>query len=210
MSFLRAGRERDIALGRKSIREQRRQEILEALYRCLLRKPYNETSIKDIGAEAGINYAMLHYYFKSKEDILLCFIDRIAEHYNGLFKQDFQKLQGKTLSPREILRYVFHFMNTQITTDKRLQTIFVEIWGIALYKPEVRARVKKMYTAWIRELSGIMHTSNGKATDTDWLAMALVAFQEGVGLFSVSFDMQKKDTMALMEAFQDKIIELLE
>jgi len=40
--------------------------------------------------------------------------------------------------------------------------------------------------------------------------MAVVAFQEGVGLFSVSFDLKKKDTMALMEAFQEKILEMLE
>jgi len=62
-------------VGRKSIKEQRRREILDALYRCLLKKPYTETSIKEIGAEAGINYAMLHYYFRSKEDILLNFIE---------------------------------------------------------------------------------------------------------------------------------------
>ena len=196
-------------MGRKPIREQRRKEILEALYRCLLRKPYSETSIKDIGAEAGINYAMLHYYFTSKEDILLCFIDSIFERYFDLYKRDFEKLQKKALTHREILSEVFNFMNTQITTDKKLQTIFVEIWSIALYKPEVHARVKKMYSEWIRVLGGIMQSSNTGTAETDWLAMALVAFQEGIGLFTVSFDLKKKETMALMETFQDKIIEIL-
>ncbi|HPW68533.1 MAG: TetR/AcrR family transcriptional regulator [Desulfomonilia bacterium] len=197
-------------MGRKSIREQRRKEILEALYRCLLRKPYNETSIKDIGMEAGINHAMLHYYFKSKEDILLCFIDSISKHYNALFRRDLKKLEQKDLTYREVLNHVFHFMNTHITTDKKLQTIFVEIWGIAIYKPAVHARVKKMYSEWIRELAGFMNPSNSAAADTDKLSMAVVAFQEGVGLFSVSFDLKKKDTIALMEAFQEKIIEMLE
>jgi len=68
-------------MGRKPIREQRRRQILEALYRCLLRKPYRETTMKDIGAEAGINHAMLHYYFRSKEDILLCFIENVYDRY---------------------------------------------------------------------------------------------------------------------------------
>lgn len=196
-------------MGRKPIREQRRKEILEALYRCLLRKPYSETSIKDIGAEAGINYAMLHYYFKSKEDILLCFIDGIFEHYFGLSKQYLEKLGEKELTHRETLREVFNFMNTQITTDKKLQTIFVEIWGIALYKPAVHAHVKKMYSEWIKELSRIMQSLNSNPDETGWLAMSLVAFQEGIGLFSISFDLKKKETMALMETFQDKIIEIL-
>lgn len=197
-------------MGRKSIREQRRKEILEALYRCLLRKPYSETSIKDIGMEAGINHAMLHYYFMSKEDILLCFIDSISEHYGALFRHDLKKLKRQDRTHREILKHVFHFMNTHITADKNLQTIFVEIWGIAIYKPSVRVRVKKMYSDWIRELAGFMNSSNSAAADIDSLAMAAVAFQEGVGLFSVSFDLKKKDTLALMEAFQEKIIEILE
>jgi AcrR family transcriptional regulator len=209
-SFWPAGKETKRAVGRKSIREQRRKEILEALYRCLLRKPYSETSIKDIGMEAGINHAMLHYYFRSKEDILLCFIDSISERYSAMFRHDLKKIERKDLTRREILKHVFHFMNTHITTDKKLQTIFVEIWGIAIYKPAVHARVKKMYSEWIRELAGFMKPSNGAAADIDSLAMAVVAFQEGVGLFSVSFDLKKKDTMALMEAFQEKILEMLE
>ena len=196
-------------MGRKPIREQRRREILEALYRCLLRKPYSETSMKDIGAEAGINHAMLHYYFRSKEDILLCFIDGIYDQYRAMFDREVRKLLEKGLAGREILRRAFHFMNTQITTDKKLQTIFVEIWEIALYHPSVNALVKKIYTDWIRELGAIMQATGTDPAGADRLAMSLVAFQEGIGLFSVFFNLKKGETMALMENFQEMIIEML-
>lgn len=196
-------------MGRKPIREQRRREILEALYRCLLRAPYRETSMKDIGAEAGINHAMLHYYFESKEDILLCFIDSVYERYRSLFDRKLMRLQGRGLSRREILSEVFRFMNTRITTDKRLQTIFVEIWEIALYNPAVNARMKRIYTDWIRELGAIMQPAGSDGVGAERSAMALVAFQEGMGLFSVFFNLRKPDTMALMEEFQDRIIEML-
>ncbi len=197
-------------MGRKSIREQRRKEILDALYRCLLRKPYNETTIKDIGEEAGINHAMLHYYFRSKEDILLCFIDSIYEHYRVLSEREAARFRGKALTPRDTLRHVFRFMNTQITTDKKLQTIFVEIWEIALFNRAVNARVKKIYTDWISELGKAMPTLSRDPAMAHRLAMSLVAFQEGIGLFSVFFNMKKKDSLVLMETFQDRIIEMLD
>ncbi|HOY76127.1 MAG TPA: TetR/AcrR family transcriptional regulator [Deltaproteobacteria bacterium] len=196
-------------MGRKPIREQRRRQILEALYRCLLRKPYRETTMKDIGAEAGINHAMLHYYFRSKEDILLCFIENVCDRYRSLFAREVGGRPVKGASGRELLGKAFRFMNDRITTDKGLQTIFVEIWEIALYNPEVNARVKRIYTDWIRELGGIMQTAGAGPATSDRLAMSLVAFQEGIGLFSVFFDLNKGETMALMDYFQEKIVEML-
>ena len=196
-------------MGRKPIREQRRREILDALYRCLLRKPYCETSIKDIGSEAGINYAMLHYYFKNKEDILLCFIDRVYEHYQALFDREILKFREKGLTRQEILRKAFHFVNTRITTDKKLQIVFVEIWEIAMYNPAVNARMKKIYTEWIRGMVSIMQGESRDQKKTNWLAMSLVGFHEGIGLFSVFFDLRKKDTLAMLETFQEKLLEML-
>jgi AcrR family transcriptional regulator len=196
-------------MGRKPIREQRRREILDALYRCLLRKPYSETSIKDIGSEAGINYAMLHYYFKNKQDILLCFIDRVYEHYQALFDREVLKLQGKGLARQEILRKAFHFVNTRITTDKKLQIVFVEIWEIAMYNPAVNARMKKIYTEWIRRMVSIIQGQSHDEKKIEWLAMSLVAFHEGIGQFSVFFDLRKKDTLAMLETFQEKLLETL-
>ncbi|MRR37442.1 TetR/AcrR family transcriptional regulator [bacterium] len=196
-------------MGRRSIRDQRRKEILEALYRCLLKKPFSETSIKDIGAEAGINYAMLHYYFRSKEDILIHFIEAVYDQHRAAFTEHVRDLKDRGLGHRDFARGLFGFMNTHITTDKRLQTIFVEIWEIALYNPEVNARVRKMYREWIREMAGIMASEGLEQSYANRLAMATVAFQEGMGLFSVFFNMKKKDSLVILEDFQEKILEMI-
>ena len=67
---------------KKIVREERRSQILEALHRCLLKKPIHQTSIKDIAGQAGMNPGMLHYYFNSKEDILLHYIDYVMDVYS--------------------------------------------------------------------------------------------------------------------------------
>ena len=195
-------------MGRKPLREQRRKEIQEALYRCLLTKPYRETTIKDIGREAGLNPAMLHYYFQSKEDILLCFIDDVFDHYRNRFAQEIGSLREEGLPRGELLREVFHFINLQITMDRRLQTAFIRIWELALSNPHVRTRVNKIYAEWIQLLGEIIHTPDRDPAWSKRLAMSLAAFHEGVGLFSVFFDLKQKDALALLEACQERIMEL--
>ncbi len=194
-------------MGRKPIKEQRRREIREALYRCLLKKPYGETSIKEIGAEAGINYAMLHYYFKSKEDILLNFIDHLFEKYNGLFAEHTRLLAERNPSPEETVRSVFSFYNEHITTDKKLQKVFFEIWAVALYNRKVNAKLRKIYRALIGAVESAI-SKNGSSPQAANLALATVAFHEGIGIFSVFFNFNKKYTTMLLEEFQNKIIEM--
>ena len=48
-----------------------RDRILEAAYRTLVRRGYHETSMKDIAEEAGVAPGLAHYYFESKEHLLV-------------------------------------------------------------------------------------------------------------------------------------------
>jgi len=47
-----------------------RKRIIEAAARVLARDGYAETSVKDIAAEAGIAPGLVHYYFKTKEELV--------------------------------------------------------------------------------------------------------------------------------------------
>ncbi len=196
-------------MGRKLIKEQRRNEIQNALYRCLLKKSFSETSMKDIGKEASINPALLHYYFKSKEDLLLHFIDYINKHYLEAFDTYTRDLRKRGSNYREFLWEGFNFMNTQITTDKKFQSIFLGIWEIALFNPQVNARIKKIYDDWIREIVKIIRSGGHDPVRALRMAMAIVAFQEGMGLLMIFLNLKKNDIIPIMKDFQEKIIEML-
>lgn len=195
-------------MGRKPIKEQRREEILNALYRCLLKKSFSETSMKDIGEEAGINSALLHYYFKSKEDILLHFIDSINARYSEDFNIYAHGLRKRGLNHREFLQESFNFMNT-ITSDKKIQFIWLGIWEIALFNPQVNAQIKKMYRDWMREFEKLIRSGGHDPVYASRMAMVIMAFQEGMSMLLVCFNLKKKDFMPIIKDFQEKIIEML-
>lgn len=196
-------------MGRKPIKELRRREIMEALYRCLLDKPFSVTTIKDIGREAGLNPPMLHYYFESKEDVLLNLVDHIYGEHRARFDRHLRKARAEGLDPMELMRSVFGFLNEDLTLDKKLQKVFFEIWEVALHNREVNARVKMVYSEWAERLAELMRQAGGDREDIADLALAAVAFQEGVGIFSVFFGFKKDYTRSLLLGFQERILEML-
>src|SRR4051812_46303087 len=63
----------ELTVATKAPREERnrRGEIVEAAAAVLGRQCYTDTSLKQIAAEAGVAPGLLHYYFESKEDLLM-------------------------------------------------------------------------------------------------------------------------------------------
>src|SRR5947199_7403837 len=59
--------------------DQTKDRIVEAAYRTLVKRGYHETSMKDIAAEAGVAPGLAHYYFETKEDLLVAAIERGCE-----------------------------------------------------------------------------------------------------------------------------------
>jgi TetR/AcrR family transcriptional repressor of bet genes len=60
-----------VARAAERVAVDRRAQILDAARAVMSRQGYAETSMKDIAREAGVAPGLLHYYFDSKEEILL-------------------------------------------------------------------------------------------------------------------------------------------
>lgn len=64
----------------------RKKQIVEAAARTIADKGYESASIKEIAAEAGLPApGLIHYYFKTKEDILREVVKQSRERYEEEF-----------------------------------------------------------------------------------------------------------------------------
>ena len=57
------------------------QRILEAAHQVFLRRGTSGARMQEIAAQAGVNQAMLHYYFRSKERLAAAVFRRAAERF---------------------------------------------------------------------------------------------------------------------------------
>lgn len=196
-------------MSRKIIKDQRRLEILEALHRCLLIKPFDKTSIKEIAAEAGMNHGMLHYYFKNKEDILSNYIEHVIETYKTMFNTWMKTNCKRTGSRGDLFSMSFEFMAEKITMNRELSRIFIEIWEIANYNQNVRKQLKESYQLWINTAAGF--ASGEWIQDKDALAMGkiLVAFSEGLSMLSVVLDQDETEIEEMIRLFRTMVLAVL-
>jgi len=51
------------------------QDIIRAAQKIFQEKGFKETTMRDVAAEANVNMAMLHYYFRSKENLFFLVLD---------------------------------------------------------------------------------------------------------------------------------------
>ncbi len=59
------------------------QNIIAAAQKVFQEKGYKEATMRDIAAEANINMAMVHYYFRSKENLFYLVLDEAFKQLVG-------------------------------------------------------------------------------------------------------------------------------
>jgi AcrR family transcriptional regulator len=196
-------------VARKSIQEERRLQILKALDTCLQEKSFEKTSIKDIAHVAGVNHGVLHYYFSSKEDILLNYIDYVIDDYRAQVNELLISKDLVRLGKRELMEEIFIFINDRITLNKGLSRIFVEIWEIALYHDAVRAKLREAYMRWIDELVANLSRHMDDKQFALQVSIAMVAFWEGMALFSTIFEPGSMDIKEVLKGFQYRVLDII-
>lgn len=60
---------------RPETRVERRQELVEAAWRCAAVRGFGDLTVDDVCAEAGVSKGAFYGYFEQKHDLLLALLD---------------------------------------------------------------------------------------------------------------------------------------
>jgi AcrR family transcriptional regulator len=160
---------------------ERRAEIVGALYNCILKRGYQNTSVRDIAAEAGIQVGALYYYFENKDEILYSLSDYVFDKY----KANFLRLTGEQSdrSPEDTLKEGLRFFFIDIAGDRGLVIVFQELMVLSHHDKKLRNSLQKFYKQYREEVAEFLLTCSGssKLHDSDIQALAafLVSASEG-------------------------------
>lgn len=94
--------------------ELRRQEICEAALPLFFEKGFNETSMREVAAAAGIGKSTLYDYFMSKEEILVLYF----EHEVQEVTRQAMQIAVQDLSVTDKLSRIMHAHMEQLVDNK--------------------------------------------------------------------------------------------
>lgn len=165
--------------------EIRREQILQAAYRCVAQKSINGTRMKDIAREAGISQGVIHYYFQTKEKLLNELLAWSLQEYleGALNKITFEK------NPVKRLKTLFKYQKQVVRERADLVTVFYDFWVQGTKQPDVRDKMKeqfKLYRDFIHRIvqEGV-HMGTFKEEALDYVPGLTVGLLEGFAIQQV-------------------------
>ncbi|MGE5289809.1 MAG: TetR/AcrR family transcriptional regulator [Micromonosporaceae bacterium] len=116
--------------------------IMDAAERLLVEVGYAGITTRKLADEAGVNAALIHYYFGSMEEVFLQVLERftarLTERQAAMYAGDAPFAEKW----RTAMRYLFE------DRASGYQKIVYELFAMSWNKPEMRARVARFDERW--------------------------------------------------------------
>jgi AcrR family transcriptional regulator len=127
------------------VSDQTKERIVDAAYRTLVKRGYHETSMKDIAAEAGVAPGLAHYYFESKEDLLVAAIEHGCQPLISAWEAAGVNVTGpmpEDADPLAFARMGFELAKEELKTYSGLYLLTFDMFGVGLHNPKIAFAVR--------------------------------------------------------------------
>ena len=114
-------------------KNQRRQQIIDAAWRCAARMGFRDLTVDDVCAEARLSKGSFYGYFEQKSDLLLALFDDDARRLDELMDDLERRIPGN----RNRLRVFTQSVLARSSDPARVQ-VRADMWSEMLTEPEVR------------------------------------------------------------------------
>jgi AcrR family transcriptional regulator len=138
---------------RDSRGDRRRQDLLKAAFRVVAEKGLEGLRTRDVAARAGVNISTLHYYFGTKQALVIATLEHALELFTGGHGEAVPNTSADSLYG--------HFASAWRTfqANPGLDTVLLELVVRAHRDPAVRAAFRKTYRNWNGEVERVLRVS---------------------------------------------------
>ena len=156
--------------GGATLHGPRKQAILSAAVRLFRERGYHGTSIRDIGAAAGVTSAALYRHFANKDQVLEIALWDFARHVAAASQE---ALEGAVRSPRESLRELVHAF-ARLALEER-DFLAAYLYEARHLQPEVFAEMQRSDRAYRDLWTHQLRLGRPELSETRARTMARVA-----------------------------------
>jgi AcrR family transcriptional regulator len=174
-------------MGRPSVAEERRRQILEAFRRCLVRDGLERTSLDSVAKEAGIARTALRHFVGNRDALLREAVVEFAEAY----RRDFEDRVRTLPADRRVDALLGFLFGTTFTRDHDAEDHAIEaLFSVARHDEDARRALRALYEDFVRMVTAELRRAFPKAPparlrETAYALMCLAeanSTMEGLGL----------------------------
>jgi AcrR family transcriptional regulator len=126
----------------------RRVQIIEAATRVLSRQGYTDTSLKEIAREAGVAPGLLHYYFDSKEELLLEVVQVLDRDLTETWKRAVADIED----PLERIVAALDAAEARCAQRPESWRLMFDLYMLGLSNPNIHLRCQELWTRFIDDV----------------------------------------------------------
>jgi AcrR family transcriptional regulator len=162
----------------------RRQQIIDAAYRCFARKGFHQASMRDIYEEARLSPGAVYHYFPSKDAIIQASFEFDEQRSLDLFAAATAS-DDPLKALRELIAFFFRGLDS--AAELGAGRVNVQGWGEALVNPPLRETLQRVMEQYLAALADITRRAQARgqldpSLDPQALSRILLSLYYGLEL----------------------------
>jgi AcrR family transcriptional regulator len=159
------------------------QSIIAAMRTSVGKRGAAGSTFDHVAREAGVSRGLLHYYFGSKERLLV----EVVRHDCDVRNQAMDERLERARSIDEILDALVVGLNEFIEDEEGSQAVIYEMLSASRHSEEIRAELAELYRQWRERLAGWLRVKEREGVirleaEPEAVASILFALGDGFGI----------------------------
>jgi AcrR family transcriptional regulator len=183
----------------KELSGEKAQRIIEAMRSSVARRGISGSTFEHVAREAGVSRGLLHYYFGTKEALLVEVVRRDSEHRIARLDAPL----GAASTPDEVLQVLVASLQDSINHEPGFWVLIFELFTAGRRNPEIEREMGELFARTRDHVADILRTKEKEgvvslAFDADAVVGFLFAVADGLALQMLSDpDRDHTDTIAV-------------
>ncbi len=159
------------------------QRIIAAMRASVGKRGAAGSTFDHVARDAGVSRGLLHYYFGSKEQLLV----EVVRHDCEVRNRNMDERLERAGSVEEILDALVVGLNEFIEDDAGGQAVIYEMLSASRHSEEIRAELAELYRQWRERLAGWLRVKEREGVirlqaEPEAVASILFALGDGFGI----------------------------
>jgi AcrR family transcriptional regulator len=159
------------------------QRIIAAMRASVGQRGAAGSTFDHVAREAGVSRGLLHYYFGSKEQLLV----EVVRHDCEVRNRNMDERLAKAQTVDEILDALVVGLEEFLEDDAGGQAVIYEMLSASRHSEEIRAELAELYRQWRERLAGWLRTKEREGVirlqaDAEAVASILFSLGDGFGI----------------------------